>query len=343
MKNKKLLDLIFSHRAKRVLSFLFVFFAVVFLFLLTSPVLAQDMTQGLGQFANETGLPATPLPVLIGRIVRIFISFLGLIAVVIILYGGFLWMTSGGDQDKIDKAKKLMRAGLIGLLIIVLAYALATFVIYLIGRIVGPGGPGGGCTINEQRGLCELCVGPEPGHWAWQYQWPGCSFNPEDFVVNKILTTHGGDYYNNDVYLCSAVQPIFNHWVDGKVIQELAQANRLKIVDAHNNIFSGTWESRSNISIFKHPDLLFSSNTTYTAILPKDIADTNGKLLQSCLADRPHCTYDNQTQSYMWAFTTGTNTDTTKPYITSTYPIFDKTNPTYPDRNVSRKPILEVN
>jgi len=340
-KSKKLLDLIFSHRAKRVWSFLFVFFAVAFLFLPTLPALAQDMNQGLGQFANETGLPATPLPALIGRIVRIFIGFLGLIAVVIVLYGGFIWMTSGGDSDKIDKAKKLMRAGLIGLLIIVLAYALATFVIYLIGRIVGPGGPGGGCTIGQVNG-CYRCEGPEPGHWVYHQEWPGCGFPPDAFSINKILTTHGqGDNHGPDVYLCSAVGPMFNHWVDGTVIQQLAQANRLKIVDEQNNIFSGTWESRSNMSIFKHPDL-FLPNTVYRAFLPKEIADTNGKLLQNCQADGG-CPFDRENQIYIWTFTTGTNTDTTKPYITSTYPIFDKTDPTYPDRNVSRKPILEVN
>jgi hypothetical protein len=341
MKNKKFLDLIFSHQAKQVVGFLFVFFAVTFLLFLTSTALAQDMTQGLGQFTNETGLSATPLPVLIGRIVRIVISFLGLIAVVIVLYGGFIWMTSGGDTDKIDRAKKLMRAGLIGLLIIVLAYALATFIIYLIGRIIGPGNHGGlGCTIGDING-CYRCVGPDPGHWIYDSTLPGCGLPPDAFSINKILTTHGQGGYNNDVYLCSAVQPMFNHWVDGNVIQQLAQANRLKIVDPQNNIVSGTWESRSNMSIFKHPNL-FVPNTTYRAFLPKDIADTNGKLLQRCQADGG-CPYDSGTQSYVWTFTTGVDTDNVKPYITSTYPIFKKTDPTYPDRNVSRKPIIEVN
>jgi|GEM_PF-1664841 len=338
MKNKKLLDLIFSRRAKRVLSFLFVFFVIAFLFLSTSPALAQVGNEGLGQFANETGLPATSLPALIGRIVRIAIGFLGLIAVIIIIYGGFIWMTSGGDKDKIDKAKKLMRAGLIGLIIVVLAYALASFIIYLIGRIVGPGGGGTSCTNGQVNG-CYLCTN---GQWVYDSNLPGCGFPPDAFSINKILTTYGqGDNHGPDVYLCSAVEPMFNHWVDGTVIQQLAQANRLKIVDPQNNIVSGTWQSASNMSIFKHPTLLLP-NTTYRAFLPKEIADTNGKLLQRCQADGG-CPFDASSQSYVWTFTTGTNTDTTKPYITSTYPIFKNTDPTYPNRNVSIKPIIEVN
>ena len=50
-------------------------------------------------------------------------------AVVIILIGGFEWMTAGGSEDKIATAKKRMGAGVVGLVIIFLAYAIASFVI----------------------------------------------------------------------------------------------------------------------------------------------------------------------------------------------------------------------
>ena len=63
------------------------------------------------------------------NIVKFLLTFLGLIAVIIILYGGFRWMTSQGDQGHVDEAKKIISAGVIGLIIIVSAYAIATFVI----------------------------------------------------------------------------------------------------------------------------------------------------------------------------------------------------------------------
>ncbi|MCX6741327.1 MAG: hypothetical protein NTY61_02940 [Candidatus Parcubacteria bacterium] len=102
-------------------------------------VSAQDMTQGLGQFQNETGLTNADLTTVIGRIVKIVIGFLGLIAVVIILIGGFQWMTSAGDEDKIKGAKGLMTNGVIGLFIVVIAYAIALFVMNIIGRVIAPG------------------------------------------------------------------------------------------------------------------------------------------------------------------------------------------------------------
>ena len=94
------------------------------------------MMTGFAQFKTEAGYAGeTDLPTIIGRVVKIVISFLGLIAAVIIIVGGFKWMTSGGAEEKIADAKKLMINGLIGLILVVLAYALASFIISQLGGL----------------------------------------------------------------------------------------------------------------------------------------------------------------------------------------------------------------
>lgn len=55
-------------------------------------------------------------------------GFLGLLAVFIILWGGFKWMTAGGDEDKVGEAKNILKAGVIGLIIILSSYMIASFV-----------------------------------------------------------------------------------------------------------------------------------------------------------------------------------------------------------------------
>lgn len=80
-------------------------------------------------FAGSAGLGEADLVSSIANIIRIALGFLGIIAVVIILLGGFKWMTAGGNDDKLKKAKQLIFAGLIGLVIILSAYAIASFVI----------------------------------------------------------------------------------------------------------------------------------------------------------------------------------------------------------------------
>ena len=63
------------------------------------------------------------------QVVNILLGFLGIVAVIIILAGGFKWMTAGGNQDKVDEAKKLMSAGIIGIVIVLAAFGIARFVI----------------------------------------------------------------------------------------------------------------------------------------------------------------------------------------------------------------------
>ena len=74
------------------------------------------------------------------RIINVALSLLGIIAVVIILAGGFKWMTAGGNEEKTTEARKLIFAGIIGLAIILAAWAIANFVIENLGRATGAAG-----------------------------------------------------------------------------------------------------------------------------------------------------------------------------------------------------------
>ena len=79
--------------------------------------------------AQKTGLGNNDIRATIASIIKVAMGLLGIVAVVIILIGGFTWMTAGGNEEKVGEAKKWIFAGIIGLAIILSAYALATFVI----------------------------------------------------------------------------------------------------------------------------------------------------------------------------------------------------------------------
>jgi len=64
------------------------------------------------------------------------LGFLGIIAVAIVLVGGFQWMTALGDEEKVKKARKLIGSGVVGLIIILAAYAIVNFVLTEIARAV---------------------------------------------------------------------------------------------------------------------------------------------------------------------------------------------------------------
>lgn len=99
---------------------------------LAVPAQAQqlDAEDILGEEFGETaGLGQADLKTTIGQLIRVLLGFLGVVAVVIILLGGFKWMTAGGNDEKVAEAKRLIIAGIIGLAIILSAFAIASFVI----------------------------------------------------------------------------------------------------------------------------------------------------------------------------------------------------------------------
>ena len=65
----------------------------------------------------------------IAGIINLVLGFLGVLTTIIILLGGFKWMTSQGNADKVDEAKKMIGAGVVGLVVILAAYAISRFVL----------------------------------------------------------------------------------------------------------------------------------------------------------------------------------------------------------------------
>lgn len=65
----------------------------------------------------------------VARIINVALGFLGIIAVVIVLLGGFKYMIAGGNEEKTTEARKLIVSGIIGLAIILSAWAITSFVI----------------------------------------------------------------------------------------------------------------------------------------------------------------------------------------------------------------------
>jgi hypothetical protein len=91
--------------------------------------LNNDEQSGLNTGFNEVGLGKGDVKGTTASIINVVLGVLGIIAVVIILAGGFKWMTAGGNEDKVGEAKKLIVQGVIGLVIIFAAWGIASFVI----------------------------------------------------------------------------------------------------------------------------------------------------------------------------------------------------------------------
>lgn len=108
---------------KKILFTFLSLFIVGFLFF-TEPALAQDAAlEGIGE---QTGM-GTDFITIIGNVIRVFLSILGVILLGLIIYAGYLWMTAGGDPEKVQKAKDVIIRAVIGLLIVMASFAITTF------------------------------------------------------------------------------------------------------------------------------------------------------------------------------------------------------------------------
>ena len=81
-----------------------------------------------GNFQNNSGLgDANPGEVTAG-VINWVLGLLGLIAIVLVVYAGFLWMLSRGNEEDIKKAKDILSGAIIGILIILASYGITSYV-----------------------------------------------------------------------------------------------------------------------------------------------------------------------------------------------------------------------
>jgi len=117
----------------------FIYFglALIFAFQFALPALA-DLSPIVNPWGDpgiqnniqtNTGLGMKDPRAIAALLINILLGFLGIIAVVLILFAGFKWMTAGGNEEDVAGAKKMLIAGVIGLIIIIAAFAIANFVL----------------------------------------------------------------------------------------------------------------------------------------------------------------------------------------------------------------------
>jgi len=100
----------------------------------------QAFENSAGFVAPESGKGALNV---VAVVIQAFLGFLGIIFVVLMIYGGYLWMTSRGNEEQVNKAKDTIRRAVIGLIIILSAYAI-TYTVF--NSLPFKGGAGGGAS-----------------------------------------------------------------------------------------------------------------------------------------------------------------------------------------------------
>ena len=106
----------------------------IFVLALLMPVFVS--AQGLGDAGKflqqaadteKTGLSSS-LQDTTANVIKAILALVGTVFLVLTIYAGVLWMTAAGEEAKIEKAVGILKASVIGLVIIMSAYAITFFV-----------------------------------------------------------------------------------------------------------------------------------------------------------------------------------------------------------------------
>jgi hypothetical protein len=235
------------------------------------------------------------------NIIRIVLGLLGVIAVILIMYGGYIWMTSAGDQVKVDNAKNILRNAVIGLLIILSAFALAT---YILNRLIySTGGVSNFNTEGTRGGIGLGALG--------------------DGIVKSVYPVPGA----KDVARNTAIIVTFREEIDPKTICNTTSGgcdnskilpNSVKIFkskegDGDNNVVDVYVSSKDNKTFIFNSAKPFGSQSEpmyYSVYLSTDIKKENGKNAF-------------RFSGFQWSFEVSTILDLEPPHVVSIFPGYD--------------------
>lgn len=95
------------------------------------PVFAQGVKNAdsmLKPITEKSGITESNLGNVVGTAISTVLSLVGIIFFVLMVYAGMRWMTARGDDTKTEESRKIITASIIGLFIVVSAYAITKFV-----------------------------------------------------------------------------------------------------------------------------------------------------------------------------------------------------------------------
>ncbi len=285
------------------------------------PALAQGAVANLTEVADATNLGQEDIRIIIGRVVRIVLGFLGIVAVLLVMYGGFLWMTARGDTDKVEQARKvLMNAG-IGLIIILSSLAITQFVLNALSTALGLGQSSGGGDAVELIDPFSTALGA--GSIDWHYPRRNALDVPRNTnlsVAFRDPISPGSimDGYADDP---TAILPL----KEGSVLIYQTDAGRAAAISAAAVQVAMTPDQTTFVF---NPDAFLgsaSANTGYTVELTPDITLATGtSAFTGAFGD-----------GYSWRFEVSTELDLTPPTVESVIPVKDST--------VARNILIQVN
>jgi hypothetical protein len=292
--------------------------------LFAAPAWAQNAAASLNTVGKATGLGNSDIRVIIGRIIEVALGLVGVVVLVYIIYAGFTWMTAGGDEEKINNAKKILRNAVIGLAIVLLAFSITQFIITsLLGATLGNGGTGN-AFVDSFASFDTGSLGE--GIIQAHYPPPGATDIPRN---TKIIVT-----FKVKMGRASIIG------ADGRI--NPANIRIVKTADLASGGVAQTDASKflTDVMGYSNDDKTYVFAPTQFLGSPTDKVSYTVYLTGGSAgiqrADGSAAFDGSFSMGYHWEFETSTMIDTTPPQVVSYYPQDG-------DNNIPRNSLIQIN
>lgn len=99
---------------------------------------SDTVAEGLGVAGEQAGYTTNlELTSIVANIINAVLGLTGIVFVILVVYAGFLYLTAAGSEENVKKAKKLLTNSVIGIILIVAAYAIAKYVFAALTTVTG--------------------------------------------------------------------------------------------------------------------------------------------------------------------------------------------------------------
>ncbi|MFA6017692.1 MAG: Ig-like domain-containing protein [Patescibacteria group bacterium] len=294
-------------------------FFVAIGFLIAVPFFAFAADANLATVGTGGGFADTDLLTIIGRVINVALSLLGVICLILFVYAGAIWMTAGGDGKRVEKAKAILINAVVGLVITLSAYAIATFILNTLGGATGGSGSGDGSgSISVERLSNSLGSGAIRDHYPAR--------NATDVSRNTRIFVTFRDAMDISSFIDGYNTNGTPEDVSDDTVATAINTENVKIYVRD----TGDSSALTNVAVSFTDDLkTFSfdpaeylgsatADVTYAVFLSDSIQDATGATM-----------IDDG--GYLWYFTTGTTVDITPPTVENIAPSANSTK----DRNIT--------
>ncbi|RJO59061.1 hypothetical protein C4546_04515 [Candidatus Parcubacteria bacterium] len=305
--------------------------SLVGLGVLALPLLAKALS--FEDVGASLGLGSADLKETIINVIKWVLGIVGLVAVIVMIYGGFVWMMARGNQQQIDKAKKILINGAIGLVIILVAWAIVLFIQRFITQTTGGSASAAGCVVGNPTPTCTLCDENGDGDPTNGLG----TLIPDPTCVNPTTQQYRAQWLDpNDqqtnVSLCATVQARYGGLTPTAAnpnANDIDPASAFSVADSGGTNVNGVVGFSGEYVAFT-PANDYAPNTVYQV-------DATG--IRSV---PPGSIPSSFPLAGAWSFTTGTTSDSTPPRValdTSNNPL---TSPGHNETIQCLSPVIEV-